>query len=545
LLLNNSLTSIAQRHEGKGVRPLKSVAALLTFLIFCLTFPAAVTSQTQVKEKLPSADKIVDKYLRSIGGKKRIAAVRDAVFDWRVNINDEAVGVASTKLKAPSSSLMALTLPGGQVISAANSSSAWFKGLDGQVRTLTGMESGAAKLRSILDARQLLDYKKSNVAARVVPSGAVESESTFVVEFSTRAGAKLVYHFSKTTGLILRIDDHARGVTTRFSDYRPELGLMQPHRVQIRLPGAGDITLVLEKARYNQGIAVTVFDAPAAEPLNVADLLRTVGRNQEEVEKRFTEYSFRQKEIDRQINSKGEIKKETVKEFEVFPIANREPILKLISENGVPLSPERAAKEEKRVQEEFLKAERDREKDEAREQKRKAERLRRNTAKGEDQDDDVAISQFLKVCEFVSPRRERFRDREAVVFDFRPRPGFKPSNRQEDLISKLVGVVWIDPADKQVIRLEARLAEGFKMAGGLLLSLRPGATLVMEQTRMDEGVWLPRLAQINLSIKVLLFGGGDMNKTYEWSDYRHFKGDVSDYKIETPKAEVVEPEKKP
>jgi hypothetical protein len=67
----------------------------------------------------------------------------------------------------------------------------------------------------------------------------------------------------------------------------------------------------------------------------------------------------------------------------------------------------------------------------------------------------------------------------------------------------------------------------------------------MEQTRMDEGVWLPRLAQINLSIKVLLFGGGDMNKTYEWSDYRHFKGDVSDYKIETPKAEVVEPEKKP
>jgi hypothetical protein len=521
------------------------MVVLLTFLGCCISFSPTATSQTQVKEKLPSAEKVVDKYLKSTGGKKRIAAVRDAVLDWRVKINDEVVGLAKTRVKAPSSSILELTLPGGQVIAAANSSSAWFKGLDGQVQTLTGAESGTAKLRSILDARHLVDYKKANVAARVLSSGSVDAETTYVVEFSLRGGAKLVYHFSKVTGFIVRVEDHARGITTRFSDYRPHLGVLQPHRVQIRLPGAGDLTLLLEHVRYNQGLAITAFDAPTAEALNVAELLRTVGRNQDEVEKRFTEYSFRQKEIDRQINSKGEIKKETVKEYEVFPIANREPILKLISENGVPLSSERAAKEEKRIQEEFLKAERDREKDEARANKRKAERLRRKNEKGEEQNDDVEISWFLKVCEFVSPRRESFRDRQAVVFDFRPRPGFKPSNRQEDLISKLVGVVWIDPEDKQVMRLEARLAEGFKMAGGLLFSLRPGATLVMEQTRMDEGVWLPKLAQINLSMKVLLFGGGDLNKTFEWSDYRHFKGDVSDYKLETPKVEAAHPEKKP
>ena len=72
------------------------------------------------------------------------------------------------------------------------------------------------------------------------------------------------------------------------------------------------------------------------------------------------------------------------------------------------------------------------------------------------------------------------------------------------------------------------------MAGGLLVSLKPGAALVMEQTRMAEGVWLPRFAQINLSVKVLLFAGGDFNKTIEWSDYKHFSGDVKDYKIDAP-----------
>ena len=231
--------------------------------------------------------------------------------------------------------------------------------------------------------------------------------------------------------------------------------------------------------------------------------------------------------------------------FEVFPLPNREPIMKLISENGVPLSGDRAAKEDKRVQEEFLKAERDKDKDAQKATERRAAREREKAAQSKkDEDEDVEISQFFRHCEFVSPRRERFQDRETIVFDFRVQPGFKPSTRQESLISKLVGVVWIDPVDKQVIRLEARLAEGFKMAGGLLLSLRPGAALVMEQMRMNEGIWMPRFVQINLSVKVLLFGGGDINQTIEWSDYKHFSADVDSYKLGVPKIEEP-PTKKP
>jgi hypothetical protein len=363
------------------------------------------------------------------------------------------------------------------------------------------------------------------------------------VEFSLRSGTRLRYLFSITTKLPIGIEDDARNTTTRFEEYRTEGNILEPHRVMVNTGGTGELTFVLQRAGYNTGIADSIFDPPrAAESLDVAGLLREVARNQDELEKRFAEYSFLQKETDREITGKGEVKKETVKVFEVFPIANREPIMKLISENGVPLAGERATKEQKRVAEEFLKAERDKDKNEQRDQKRRAERERKKAAGKEE--DDVEISQFLKVCEFISPRRERFRERDAVVFDFRARPGFKSSNRQEDLISKLVGVVWIDPADKQVMRLEARLAEGFKMAGGLLVNLRPGAAFVMEQTRMVEGVWLPRLAQINLSVKVLLFGGGDYNKTIEWSDYKHFAGDVGDYKLDAPKIDAVT-DKKP
>jgi hypothetical protein len=375
-------------------------------------------------------------------------------------------------------------------------------------------------------------------------------DAAYVVEFSLRSGARLRYLFSQTSKLLIGIEDDARKTTTRFEDYRPQGKILEPHRVRLNTGDTGELTFLLQRASYNTGIAEASFDPPrAAEALDVAALLREVSRNQDELEKRFDEYSFMRKETDREINGKGELKKETVKVYEVFPIAHREPVRKLISENGIALSGERAAKEQKRVEEEFAKAERDKDKDAQREQQRRAEREKKRAERNKegkdgDDDDDVDVSAFLRVCEFVSPRRERFRDRDAIVFDFRPRPGFKSGNRQEDLISKLVGVVWIDPADKQVMRLEARLAEGFKMGGGLLVNLRPGAAFVIEQTRMLEGVWLPRLAQINLSVKVLLFGGGDFNQTIEWSDYKHFSGDVGDYKIDAPKTEAA-PARKP
>ncbi len=499
------------------------MSVTVTFL-FLLLLLAGVAPNTPAQKKLPSADKIVDNYLKAVGGKKSVAALKDATYNWTIQFNDQPFGTARTQRKPPSSERWELTFGNGQIISGTNTRSAWELGLDHHLRTLTGPESAAAKLRATLDSSRLVDFKKLNVLARVVSLGDAGSEPAYIVEFSTRSGARFQYYFSVKTGLITRITGEKTKVV--FDNYRKVEGIQEPHRIRMNVEGSGELTLLLESVTFNTGINESVFDPPGAnEGLDVVALLREVEKNQDELEDRVAEYAFKQTETDREINSKGELKKETVKVYEVYPLPNREPVQKLISENGVPLSADRATKEDRRVQEEFEKAERDKAKDEKKMAQRRAERDKK----------DTEISPFLKVCEFVSPRRELLAGRETIVFDFRPRAGFKPKNREESLIAKLIGVVWIDPVDKQVIRLEARLAEGFKMAGGLLVSLKPGAALVVEQTRMQQGVWLPRFAHVNLSVKVLLFGGGDFNKTIEWSDYKHFAGDVKDYKIDSPK----------
>ena len=244
------------------------------------------------------------------------------------------------------------------------------------------------------------------------------------------------------------------------------------------------------------------------------------------------------------------MKKEKVTVYEVYPFAGYGWVHKLVSENGVPLTPEREAKEQKRVAEELEKAEREAPKRTEKRERQRAERRAKRRAKaaksgakeeeGDEDEDDVEISTFLRACEFVSPRRERFRDRDVIVFDFRPRAGFKPSNGGESLVSKLSGVIWVDPAERQVMRLEARLVESFKMGGGLLASVKPGSAFLFEQTRLEDGIWLPRYSQVNASARIMLFKGMSINETNEFSDFKRFSTKTGEHKLDEPKKEKPE-----
>lgn len=508
------------------------------YLALVLVFGASAgytqaQSETGARQKLPSPEKIVSDYLKAVGGKKRLVQIKDADYEWLVQVKDQPVGRARVQVKAPSSVRTDLIFSNGEINAGANASSAWMRGLDGVSRTLTDAEANAAKLQAVLDGSRLVDYKKQNVLARTVTLDQTSGgEPAYVVEFSLRNGARLRYWFSTSSKMILKIADGARQTSVSFSDYRAENGVLEPHRVERELGDTGALTLLLRSARYNTGLANAVFDPPSAESFNVAELLREVDRNQEIIDERVSEYSFREKSTQREINGRGEVTKETVNVYEVYPVPGGAMVRKLISENGVPLTAERAAKEEKRVIEALQKAERERAKDA---EQRERERARGNEAKKKkEEDDDPGISDFLRASELVSPRRERLRDREVIVFDFRPKPGYKARNDIESIVLKLTGIVWIDPVDKQVMRLEARLTDSYKVGGGLLASIRPGTAFVFEQKRMPDGVWLPSLAQVNVSAKILIFKGVEINVLEEFSDYKRFDSGVEGYKLGAP-----------
>jgi hypothetical protein len=512
-------------------RPIIFLAALLFALVLPLTSSA---QKPRGPQKLLSPDKIVANYLKTIGGKKRLAAIRDARYEWTVMLKEQAIGRARSEVKAPASVRLDLIFQNGEINEGANSSSAWMRGLDGKLRTLTDAEANSAKLMAMLEAGRFVDYKKQNVLARTLNLDETGAEPAYIVEFSMRNGARLRYWFGVNTHLLLKISDEARKTTLRFQDYRTEGEVLEPHRIERELGETGAITLSLESVRYNTGLASARFDPPASETLDIGALLQEIDKNQEQIDERIGDYTFLEKNTEREISGKGELKKETVRVYEVYPVPGGTFVRKLVSENGVQLTNERAAREEKRVGEELEKAERERQK--------AAARRERDKDKKKKEDDDPGIADFLRAAELVSPRRERLRERETIVFDFRPRAGYKPRNDMESIVQKLTGIVWIDPVDKQVMRLEARLTDSYKVGGGLLASVRPGTAFVFEQRRMEDGVWLPVFTQVNVSAKILIFKGMEFNVTQEFSNYRRFKSSVEDYRL-SDKPGAVEPAK--
>ena len=538
------------RRRAHAPSHLPRIKVLLTrtlLLLFLLSgFDDAARAQGA---KLPSPDKIVGDYVKAVGGKKRLAALRDATYEWAVQGADGTESRARVSLKPPAFVRTEVSAGAGQVVMAVNPRMAWRLAPNVPVQTLTGAEAFNARLQATLGAGRFLNLKQMKVLARTVGTEQVGDERAYVVEFSTREGGRDRIWFGASSKLLLKTSDGSDGFYL-YADYRPEGGLLEPHRNTHETAGRTDATYLLKSVQYNTGLAESAFEPPADATLDIPALLRDLSKNQEETDKRINDYTFTRKVTERELDDKGQLKKEKVTVYEVYPFAGYGWVQKLVSENGVPLTPEREARELKRVAEELEKAEREAPKrTEKRERERSArrEKRRKQAAKsggkeeGEEDEDDVEISTFLQACEFVSPRRERFRDRDVIVFDFRPRDGFKPSNRGESLVSKLSGVIWIDPTERQVMRLEARLVESFKVGGGLLASVKPGSGFLFEQTRLEEGIWLPRYSQVNASARVMLFAGMTINETNEFSDFKRFSTRTGEDKLTPPKKEGERP----
>jgi hypothetical protein len=161
-----------------------------------------------------------------------------------------------------------------------------------------------------------------------------------------------------------------------------------------------------------------------------------------------------------------------------------------------------------------------------REAKKEAkEEKAKEKGKNEDKDkdkDDPDIELFLRACQFVNPRRERFRGQDVLVFDFEPNPEFKPHKLVEKVVQKLAGVIWVDEKAHDVARLEAYFVGDMKFAGGLLANLQKGTSFVMEQAYVNNEVWLPTYEEAHVGVRVLLVKGFKVNAVTRYSDYKRF-----------------------
>lgn len=110
--------------------------------------------------------------------------------------------------------------------------------------------------------------------------------------------------------------------------------------------------------------------------------------------------------------------------------------------------------------------------------------------------------------------------RAAVVLDFSPRPGYKAKNLRARVFEKTRGRIWIDKADKQLVRVQAEVFDTVNIGWGVVGRIHKG-TRYQAERRLLAGAWLPVSQTVRFAARVLLLKTFMQEEITRYSAFRH------------------------
>jgi len=522
---------------------------------FCAAISIIFAAICATSASAQSADKIVKQAVKAMTNGKGEKALRE-IRSWQVkgtitSLKDGSSGGYRAAAARPNFYVREFDLRGLEVSAGYNGKSAWTRDSRDGLRTLTGDASRDFQTEARYRNARWLDYKKERSKLALGGQETIQGKPANAVVLTTVKDVKIKLYFDAASGLLVREEIPAGEITRVFdySDFRPVGNLMEPHAVTIS-EGDGRYEVKLDQIVHNPQIDRAAFEFPltSGEPLpDIPALLKEVGKNEDEIDRLLEKYTYTQTVTERELDQKGQMK---IKGSETFELTFHKGarIRRLVAKNGKPLSPKEEADAQKDVEKRIREIEK-KEAEKERKEREAAQKAPKNSEANTDGDPDgdqpngaqederkdrPSIADVLRASKLLNPRRERFRTRDVIVFDFEPLPGYKPQKNYEKLFGKMAGALWIDPIDKQVARVEARLVESYKIGGGVLASLKEGANFTIEQERVNQEIWLPTRAEINLGVRVLLLKGININHTITYGDYKRFNVEAEKEKLKDP-----------
>lgn len=252
----------------------------------------------------------------------------------------------------------------------------------------------------------------------------------------------------------------------------------------------------------------------AQKPMpEIRALMLEVGEHQKQLEKVRENYSYNSVATTEDLDSNGKVKKTEVIESECF-FVHGHGICREVKKDGKPLDEGAAKKETERVTKLVEKAE-----------KTPSDQPLEGQA--------VSVRKILEIMDVQNERRENFRGRPTLIFDFVGRKDAKTSGIAEDASKKLRGTVWVDEGDRQIAHLEATFTENFTVGGGLVATVQKGSYFKFDQSQVNGEVWLPVVAEGNVNARVFLVKGMRQHYVERESNYQRFKVDAEQQKSVT------------
>lgn len=247
----------------------------------------------------------------------------------------------------------------------------------------------------------------------------------------------------------------------------------------------------------------------------IREIVRKSADNDMENDKRLRDYTYVERQEEKRLDGKGKVKSTEIKTYDVMEIYG-EQVEKLISKDDKPLSEKDAKKEDDKIQKLIDKRKNESESD--REKRLKKEEKDR-------EDERQFVREVADAYNFRFVGVETLDGRENYVIDADPKPGYEPKMKEAKILPKFRFRAWIDKDEIQWRKLEAECIDTVSF-GLFIFRLHKGSRAVIEQTRVNDEVWLPQHAVITADARLALLKNLNVALDITDRDYKKFGSDT-------------------
>jgi hypothetical protein len=237
---------------------------------------------------------------------------------------------------------------------------------------------------------------------------------------------------------------------------------------------------------------------------SVADARQIVGPSVVATERSWQardHYTYTERDEDRRLNSLGQVKSENV-DISRMIVVNGARFEQLMQRNGQLPS----AKEQKKSDDDL--------------DKLKHETPDEQTARlRKDQDNRAFLRDVLEAFDFRLIDEEIIGGRPAYVLQATPHPGYHAHGKYGKMFSRVEGKLWVDKQDFGWIKVDGQVTQSFSM-GLFVARVERGSHIIMEQTSVGDGVWVPKRIEIRATARILFVKSLDIDRILTYSDYR-------------------------
>jgi len=247
----------------------------------------------------------------------------------------------------------------------------------------------------------------------------------------------------------------------------------------------------------------------------IIDLIRRSADHDMENDKKQRDYTYVERQEVHRLDGKGEVKSTEIKTFDVLEIYG-EQVQKLIAKDDKALSEKEAKKEDDKIQKLI-----DKRRNESEEERRK----RLEKEEKEREEDRQFVKEIADAYNFTFVGIESLDGRDTYVIDCDPKPGYEPHMKQAKFLSKARGRVWIDKTDLQMKKLDVQFIDTVSF-GLFLARVHKGSRVIVENTRVNDEVWLQQKVAVKVDVRVALLKNFDLEVDVTDRDYKKFRTDT-------------------